>query len=162
MSRTTRHRAMRDIDQRNPVAVALAKHRMAQVLRDQRIAVHLMADGEDATTTLAAIGWALAMGAQTAAAVLPLESPLLRRLHGNLRTVHRMCLQGYRWDSSQALALDAAMGEAHEVMLHHPQQAQAVTPLANHLADLIHAHRVQPDTIVGAELYQQPAQEATA
>jgi len=153
MNHKPRRRPARDIEQRNPVAIAIAKARMANVLREQRIAMYLMADGEDGTTALAAIGWALAMGAQTAAWVLPLDHPTLRRQHGSLRSVHHLCLAGYHWDASQTLALDVAIGEAHELLLAHPHYAQAATPYANHLADLIHAHRVQPDTIVGAELY---------
>lgn len=156
MSKTARRRAAVDIEHRNPVAVALAKQRMAAALRDAQIEVLLAAHGEDATVTLAAIGWQIGLAAQVAVNVYPLDDLRVRRLHGALRTVHQLCIAGYRWDAAHALALDQALAEAHAVLLAHPVHGQAAVPYANHFAGLIKAHRVQPDTIVGAELYHQP------
>lgn len=157
-----RSRPKVDIEHRNPVAVALAKSRMAKVLRDQQIEVLLAVDGEESTSMLAAIGWQLGAGAQVAVNVYDMQAPAVRRLHGALRTVHQLCLAGYRWDAAHALAIDAALAESHQVLLAHPVHGQAAIPAANHFATLIKAHQVQPDTIVGAELYRtlQPSEIA--
>jgi len=148
--------------ERNPVAKAIAVRRMQSVLTDQQIELHVTPDGADATSLLAHLGWQLGLAAQTAVFALGTDSATTRRLHGALRTAHDLCLRGYLWQAALAPALDQAMSEAHEVLLAYPDTAQHFIGAADHLAALIRAHRVQRDSIVGAELYQQPALAHTA
>lgn len=162
MSRGKKHRPMPFIPAyRNPVAKALAKHQMQQAARDERIATLMLEQDEDATDALAHLGWIIGTGAGTAAAVHGVHSPVMRRLHGALRTVEAMCLQhGYRWQVAQALALQQALAEAHELIATHPAAAAPMTDNAGHLAGLITSHKLKPGVVAGAELYAEASTTA--
>lgn len=150
------------LSERHPVSQALAVKRMRSVLLSQQINVYEAQDGEEATATLAAIGWQLAMGTQTVALVKPLDEQRLRRLHMVLRTLQHVCLDGYAWQSQFAALFDEALADSLDVLTTFPTHALAVVPLADHFRTLIHSHAVQPDTIHGAELYRQLPQPTAA
>lgn len=139
---------------RNPVAAAVARDSMREAARVERIATLLMEDGEDATEALAHHAWIIGLGAEIALQVHGTEHPALRRLHGALRSLAAMCLQhGYRWRADQARPLEAALAEAHQLIVTHPAQASKFTRDADFLAWSITHHKLPPDAIAGAELY---------
>lgn len=160
MAKQHRSQRMTDVRNRNHVAKAVAVQRMASVLRSQQINAYEAQDGDEATATLAAIGWQILMGTQTIALVQPIDEQRLRRMHSALRTLQQVCLDGYTWQAQFAPLFDQALGDSLDVLTTYPTYAAAVIPLADHFRELIETHQVQPDTIHGAELYQQLAQAA--
>ena len=105
----------------NPVAkaVRIAKQRQAakefesQILTT-RIKMLQAEDGDDATELLSYL--AVVLGTPCEAGFRQYEEtpPWVRQLHGALRTVQAMCLNGYRWDISSTLAMDRAIEIAKE------------------------------------------------
>lgn len=160
MSRTQhgrrRHRAMAEIPAyRNPVAAAVARQRMKAAARDERIGALLMQQDEDATDLLAHLAWIIGLGAEIALQVHGSHHATLRRLHGALRSVAAMCLHhGYRWQASQAVALQEALAEAHQLISAEPAIATRYTRGADWLASVISRHQLPADAVAGAELYQ--------
>ncbi len=145
---------------RNPVAKAVSIRRMDAAQLSERIQVLMLVDGEPATEELAHLGWMIAVACETAMHALGLHHPTSRTLHGALRAIEAMCLRnGYRWDASQALAIEAARTAAHQVLIDHPAIGGQHTDAGHILAGLIQGHRLVPGMLAGAEIYSQ--QEAT-
>ena len=157
-----KHRPTRHVPAwRNPVAKAVAIDRMHSAQLSERIEVLLLADGEPVTAQLAHLGWMIAVACETAMNALGLHHPTSRTLHGALRSIEAMCLRnGYRWDVSQALAIEAARASAHQVLIDHPSIAQQHVDAGHILAGLIDGHRLQAGMLAGAEIYHQDTQAA--
>lgn len=131
---------------------------MHSALLSVQIEVYALQDGEHCTGALAHIGWVLAAGAMTALnSTNDPKDVSLRRMHGALRSVHAMCLAGYRWRAELAPAIDAAAAEAHALMLKHPEVAQRSTSSADHYAALIRTQKVKPEHVKGSEVYAELA-----
>ncbi len=105
----------------NPIAKAVAAALRAQAQREfvdqimiTRMLLLSIADGDDATDILARL--AVVIGTQCEAGVRlhGHEVPWVRQLHGALRTIQSMCLDGYRWQAKYALAMDRAVEVAAE------------------------------------------------
>jgi hypothetical protein len=108
----------------NPVAKAFARadrlainteaaRNFADQLLTTRLCLLSADDGSDATELLSRL--AVVIGAPCeAGARLGIKDTWVRQLHGALRTIQAMCLNGYVWQSQYALALDRAIEVAGE------------------------------------------------
>lgn len=153
-----RHIPMRRIPaHRNPVAKAVAIDSMMSAQRTDRIELLLLADGEPAANELAHLGWMIGVACETAMHALGVDHPTSRTLHGALRSIEAMCLRnGYRWDITQALPLEAARATANQVLIDHAAIASQHTDAGHLLAHLITGQQLQPGMLAGAEIYSQP------
>jgi hypothetical protein len=114
----------------------------------------LAEDGEDATELLAMLAVVIGTPCDYGALVHG-RAQWVRQLHGALRTIQAMCLNGYHWQTQYALAIDNAVnlaatqdiGEVTPELRKHWEQAWLD---ANHFANLIHRHLVDKDTVAQA------------
>lgn len=157
---TKRHRPMRQIPAwRSPVARAVAKQAMASAARNERIATLILEQDEPATEHLAHMAWVIGAGCETAIHALGLHHPISRTLHGALRSIEAMCLRhAYTWQTEHALAIEAALASAHQVIVEHPEIAQHHTDAGDVIAATIRAQRLAPGMVAGVEIYQQTAE----
>lgn len=115
----------------------------------------LAEDGEDATELLAMLAVVIGTPCDFGALVHG-RVQWVRQLHGALRTIQTMCLDGYRWQAQYALAIDNAVnlaatqdiGEATADRRKHWEQAWLD---ASHFATLINRHLVDKDTVANGE-----------
>lgn len=71
-----------------------------------------------------------------------------RQLHGALRTIQQMCLEGYRWRAVFALAMDRAVELAAESRPElTPKAFHAAYLDACHFSNLILAHEVTHQSV---------------
>jgi hypothetical protein len=116
-----------------------------------RTRLMLAEDGEDATELLAMLAVVIGTPCDFGALVYG-RTQWVRQLHGALRTIQAMCLDGYRWRSVYALAIDSAVnlaatqdiGEVTPALRKHWEQAWLD---ANHFSNLIDRHMVDKDTV---------------
>lgn len=114
----------------------------------------LATDGEDATELLAILAVVIGTPCDYGALVHG-RTPWVCQLHGALRTIQIMCLDGYHWQAQYALAIDNAielaaiqdLGEVTPALRKHWEQAWLD---ANHFASLIHRHAVDKDAVAQA------------
>lgn len=153
-----RHRPLRQIPvHRSPVGRAVAVARMQRAMLTERIDLLLLADGEPVTETLAHLAWMIATAAETAMHALGLHHPTSRLLHGTLRSIEAMCLRnGYRWDETQALAIEAARATAHQVLIEHAATARQHMDAGHVIAHQITQQTLQAGLVAGAEIYNEP------
>lgn len=116
-----------------------------------RLRLVMATDGDDATDLLAVlavvIGTPCIFGAQVFG-----RTHWVRQLHGALRTIQTMCLDGYHWQAQYALAMDnavelAAGQDIGEITPALREQFQQAWLDANAFAGLIHQHQVTKDTV---------------
>lgn len=110
-------RSKRDLLAANPVARAVRIHQVDTEYKDQtmvsRVDMFMRADGVDATDLLAAVAVVVGSVCQLAAALDMYDThPQVRMLHGALRTIQQMCLDGYAWHRAYAPALCNALDVA--------------------------------------------------
>lgn len=109
----------------NPIAKALeragaksqakrAQMEFADQLLTTRIGMLSAQDGDDATELLAKLAVVIGTPCEAGARLHGHYHPWVRQLHGALRTIQAMCLQGYHWQAHYALALDRAIEIAAE------------------------------------------------
>lgn len=115
-----------------------------------KLKIYAKPDGEDAAELLAALAVVIGSKAQAGGAVHEHGQPWVRQLHGALHIIRDVCLHGgYRWDASQAAALERAVEIAAE---DHPEIPPDVFFRAfleaNALAADIENHRLAADTIL--------------
>ena len=79
-----------------------------------RIKLLSAVDGEDATELLAMLSVVIGTPCEAGFAQFGHTKPWVGQLHGALRTLLSMCMQGYRWQSDFAMALDRALEVAGE------------------------------------------------
>lgn len=134
-------------EQRQRIEQANAE--FASQMLTTRARIYMTADGEDATELLAQLAIALGTPAEAGARSLGREPAWIRQLHGALRIILDMCLQGhYRWRTDMADALDRAM----EIALDRPdtilpEHFLAAFVEAKALADTIMSHTVTEGAI---------------
>lgn len=141
----------------NPVFRAIQTQRKGQheaEFQDQlvttRTKLFMAEDGEDATELLASLAVVIGTTCDAGAAQFGRdEKPWVRQLHGALRTIQVMCLEGYTWQSQHALALNRAVILATDNTdgLDTEIFTQAWLD-ANAFAVQILAHQVKPDSIL--------------
>ena len=104
--------------------------------------------GADATELLACLAVVIGTPCEAGARQFGHTPAWVRQLHGALRSITAMCLQGYWWDSTQALALSRAV----EIAAEERPELDANTfadawAEANALCTHILNHSVTPDAI---------------
>lgn len=94
------------------------------------------------------------VGAEVSAA-LDLHSPQTKRLHGTLRTITTMALDGCRRRKAHALVVTQDLQTSLRLAKQHAFIAtRLVAGCQMPAQDILH-DRLQPDAVAGAELYQQ-------
>lgn len=141
----------------NPVEAAIQRahvKRQDAEYASQALTVRLMIleaeDGQDATELLARLSVVIGYPCQAAAEVYGNKAlpAWAKQLHGALRTIQQMCLEGYRWQSKYALALDRAVELALQPHPDLTAVAKAIGLIdSKYLADQIHAHAVTPQSV---------------
>jgi hypothetical protein len=112
-----------------------------------RLKLMLAEDGEDATELLAALAVVIGTPCE-AAARCGVREPWVRQLHGALKTVEGMCLDGYKWRTEYTQALDRAIEVAEESGGDLPiKEFSAAWDDATGFAALILAHQVDQGAI---------------
>ena len=117
-------------------------------------------DTADSLDLLANLGWQIGLAAEVAYQLDP-QGAQVRRLHGALRAVHAMCMQGYAWRAQYGATLDAASAEAGALIQAHHKLAMRLMPGAAELAERIRSRTVKANEIAGAEIYNTRTEEAT-
>jgi hypothetical protein len=99
----------------NPVAKAFSrsvKSAAAKQFESQLLTVRILMlqaqDGDDATELLSTLAHVIGTPCECASMQKSRE-PWVRQLHGALRTIQTMCMEGYKWQSKYALSLDKAV-----------------------------------------------------
>lgn len=97
----------------NPVARAVARHRLKQALLEQKIQLYLLADGEPAANVLTAIGAMFAVVGLAAEIdkAIDRDDPELRVMRGGLSACEQMMKAG-AWASINAPAIERALDSA--------------------------------------------------
>jgi hypothetical protein len=107
-----------------------------------RLKLMLAEDGEDATELLAALAVVIGTPCE-AASRCGIREPWVRQLHGALRTITSLCLEGYKWRTEYTQALDRAIEVAEESGGGLPiKEFSAAWADATGFAALILAHQV--------------------
>ena len=141
----------------NPVEAAIQRanvKRMEANYASESLTVRLMIleaeQGQDATELLARLSVVIGYPCQAAAEVYGNKAlpTWAKQLHGALRTIQQMCLEGYRWQPRYALALDRAVELA---LRPHPDLTAVAKGIglidSNYFADQIHRHEVTPQSV---------------
>lgn len=142
----------------NPVATAMAVHRMRTHLRTIGISMFMTADGEPAAGLVSHLAWILGIGSEIAANTSP-GSDAARRQHTMLRNLVQIAVDGCNWRAALTEQLWAAAQEANALMVQHPAIGQAMIPGADYLAERIKAGEVCMSDVAGVEVYA-PAVES--
>lgn len=141
----------------HPIGTAIALARIRSTLRTMQLQLHLMEDGGDASEVLPQAAWLLGLGCEIA---LAHQQPDVRVLHGALRSVVQMAVQGMRWQAALALAVDQALQRSQQLFEQHPQTAFRMQDGARWLADRIQRGTVQMSDVAGAEIYAETGKQA--
>ena len=167
---TTRRKPIRPGDRASQRAQAFARQAQAALIRSEqaeaaraakaeaefssqiatvRLNIYQLADGDDATRVLAALAVVIGTPAEAGARTYGREPAWVRQLHGALRIIVDMCLQGgYRWRADTADALDRAVEIAAARPDHLPAKHFTAAWLeANALAVQILNHSVTQGAI---------------
>lgn len=157
--KTTHRRAARskhELLAANPIARAMRIRKVDEAYKDKsmvsRVDMFMRTDGEDATDLLAAVAVVVGSVCQLAATLGMYDThSQVRLLHGALRTIQQMCLQGYKWQSAYAPALCNAMDVAEELGRQirgcTPQQVVQAGTDAEWFAGQIMAHQVTASAV---------------
>lgn len=102
----------------NPVTKAVAKYNLSKMLRDHRIYLYLMPNGDNSDRTLdllEAINTVLAViGLASEMSKIDPEDKRLKVLRGGL-SASQQCLLQNRWIASNAVAIDTALSAAESL-----------------------------------------------
>lgn len=128
-------------------AAQRAQSEFADQLLTTRISMLSAADGEDATELLAKLAVVIGTPCEAGARQYGHTEPWVRQLHGALRTIQAMCLQGYHWQAQYALALDRAIELAAEPRTLETEGFTEAWLEANGLAGRILAHVVDDQAV---------------
>lgn len=123
-------------------------------IRTTRIAIYGIEDGAEVPDDLAELAWHLGLGASIALQLRGAADPRTRRLHGALRSVHGMALNGCRWDAALAAAIELAIGESADLIAANPKLAIGMRCSADWIGHRIQTRTTEPGDIAGAELYR--------
>lgn len=138
---------------RHPMGRAVAKARIASKLRELLIHVHILAEGEECSLLLADAAWVLGIGTEVALAVHGPGSTDTRRLHGTLRGLVQLALEGYRWKPYLTAQLDEALQLSSRLLVEHEGLAFDVMPGAEFLAHRLRTRCIDGSEVAGAEIY---------
>lgn len=148
----------RTLIERNPIGNAIAMRegqaRIDEYQRNVALNLYLQPAGEDATALLSRLGWLIGLATEAERIAVGL-TPRMRMLHGGLRHIQQICLNGYVWPEGSRAGLDAQLQTAVQVLKDHPQHVLAMIEGANVFEAQIRNHQVTPESVAGAEVYQQ-------
>lgn len=85
----------------------------------------------------------------------PVRAALARRLHGTLRTIVQMALDGCRWKSDFARVIAEDLESSHQLAQDFPRIGLNAAPACQALARDILNDCLHPDAIAGAEIYKE-------
>ncbi|MBF5006981.1 hypothetical protein [Diaphorobacter caeni] len=106
----------------------------------------LVDDGSEQRDLLAALAFALGIGAEVAATAV-VEGRNREGLHQALAEVVRMACSGCAWDAEWAAQLQAALDISGDLMMANQRRAVEVLDSARALAADVQSGRIQPDAI---------------
>jgi hypothetical protein len=172
MSRGTRHLQGRiyrqGVARAKAQAAATAERAKGQYINDMRaaltevrISMYGLPDGDrsdKAVHLLSHLAWLIGMGAELGFRLQP-AGPEARRLHGALRQVVDLCLQGrgYTWRTEHAVPLERAAADSHELLLAHAEIALQMLPGADYLSNRVRSRTLIREDVAGAEIYRAAA-----
>lgn len=135
----------------NPTARAVAKQRMGALLRDIAIKAHLTADGAVDRDLLANFVFVVGLGAEVSMQLPDVERT--KRLHGALRTLLAMSVDGGGWQAVQTSRMCALAKEAQTLAIDHVNLGMQAHPLASALSARIGSGIATMADVSGAEVY---------
>lgn len=138
----------------NPVLAAVAVEKQRQLNLTLGALVALADDGQEQRDLLANLASIIGIGAEIAVNVNK-DHPAARRLHGTLRTITQMALNGCRWKADHALVIAEDLDTAHQLAQDYPKIGLAAAPACQALARAILNGTLPPDAIAGAEIYRE-------
>jgi hypothetical protein len=144
---------------RHPVARAIAVQRIRSHLLDLRVHMQVLEHGEHCHAVLADAAWLVGLGTELALAV---QHPSLRRMHGTLRGLVQIALEGYRWKAHMKQPIDEALQLAHDLLIEHEALAWQLLPGAEYLAQRFRARAIDGSEVAGAEIYAPAAPAETS
>jgi len=112
---------MKRVPKSSPVEAAVLRAKANKAAREHatnllhaRLQMWSAVDGEDGTDLLSKLALSIGVPCVAWHDEHGRAEPAVRLLHGALRTIQQMCLEGYRWRSANAPALDRALELASE------------------------------------------------
>jgi hypothetical protein len=138
----------------NPVARAMHRAQALSLLKELQIELYLQEDGSDGSVLLGNASWVIACGAELA---LRSGDNRLRRLHGALRTIMQLCLDGYVWRTSFVPMIDQAVTDSHDLIVRNERLLIDAMPGANYVAARVRSRSVDGTEVAGAEIYREAA-----
>lgn len=136
------------------VGAAVAIEQQRKNTLDLAVLAALAEDGQEMRELIASMAMTIALGAEISAA-LDLHSPQTKRLHGTLRTITAMALDGCRWRKAHAPVVTQDLKTSLQLAKTHAAMGLQLVPACQALAQDILKDRLRPDAVAGAELYQQ-------
>ncbi|MDH0866478.1 hypothetical protein [Mitsuaria sp. GD03876] len=153
MSKTNKSRAPSRGLPNNSVAHAVARNTMRSHARSVGIVIFLTQDGDHAKGLLSHLTWIIGMGAEIALQVVE-GSVTARRQHTVLRNLVQLAIADCRWRADLAEPIWAAVEEARDLMMAHPNAAVVAVAGADFLSARVRSGTVRMDDVAGAEIYQ--------
>lgn len=96
-----------------------------------RISMYMMDDGDDATEVLATLAIVIGTPCMAGHKTLGRDTPWVRQLHGALRSIQSICLDGYRWKKEYTATLNRAV----EIATEHDNDTMNMEVFADSWAD---------------------------
>lgn len=137
----------------NPVTAAIAVENQRQLTLTLGVLVALADDGQEQRDLIANLASIIGIGAEIAVHVNKAH-PQARRLHGTLRSITDMALNGCRWNAAYARVIAEDLETSHQLAQDFPKIGLAAAPACQALARDILNNRLQPNAIAGAEIYR--------
>ena len=133
----------------SPVTAAVTQQALRQSANNLAIRVYLTDDGESDLNLLSELAFVIGLGAEVA-----LATGGSRSLHGALRSLLAMAVDGGRWQAAQAGLMHRMVDEALALSLKHTPLAMGRTGNALWVSGRIARGEAGMDDVAGAEVYQ--------
>lgn len=101
---------------RHPVTRAVARRNLDAAVRDFRIRLHLLAEGELVKADGLAAARVLAVAIRVCEQRGQTDSPAVRVMRGGMEAVVGLSARKWRWRTADAVAIDTAIGHARAVV----------------------------------------------
>ena len=100
---------------RNPVARAIARHRVADAVRDFQTRLYLLSDGENVQTDVMAAAKVIAVALAVRQHAGQLGAADARVMQGSMGQLATIAERGFVWRTTDAVAIDVGLQRAVEV-----------------------------------------------
>lgn len=134
----------------SPVTAAVTQQALRHSAQSLAIRVYLTEDGEVDRDLLSQLAFVIGLGAEVA-----LGTGGARSLHGALRSLLAMAVDGGRWQSAQAGLMHRMVDEALSLSLKHTPLAMERMGNALWVSGRILRGEARMDDVAGAEVYQE-------